>query len=105
MFRLSENDPPLASDFLSYFELKKAPGESCKGRGLSVFHALEHALHCADLFPDNGWTCVAEGQVQPGDGLVSSTGNTNNPHHRTFWRAIHLTPPAMAGQFTVVHNV
>lgn len=104
IYRLTAGTPPAASDFLSFYALGKCGEANCKGRGLSVFRQVEHAVHCASLFPANDWKCVAEGQMSPADGAISASDSNSNGH-RTYWPASGVTPQLLAERFLVVAHV
>jgi hypothetical protein len=104
IYRLTIDDPPAPTDFRSFYQLGRCGPSNCKGRGLSVFRAIEHALHCASLFPGSGWKFVAEGTVAHSDGVLSASDSNSNGH-RTFWPALGISPNSLATKFSVVADV
>jgi len=84
VFRIVNNEPPMAADFVSHFEsgkLLKAP--DCLRRGLSVFRELGDAVHQRRLFPRLG-RLIARGTLLAEHGKTRLTTG-KQPTHTTWW--------------------
>jgi hypothetical protein len=88
VFRLVRNNPPAASDFLSYAEEGKCPRrDPCLRCGLSVYRTLEDTVakhaELRERFPDIDFgQHVASATLSPEHG---KTKQTFAPTHTTWW--------------------
>jgi len=86
VYRITKNNPPNPSDFLSVHEsgriLRGANADAiCMSHGLSVFREISHAQHKRNLFPKLG-QFVAWTELSPTSGVAKATGE---PTHTTWW--------------------
>lgn len=84
VFRIVNNDPPLADDLASHLETGKLPkAVPCLRCGLSVFREVRDAMHQRLLIPKLGrW--VAKGTLKAEHGRTKLTTG-KQPTHTTWW--------------------
>ena len=86
VYRITEHNPPEASDFLTYHEEGKDlrdpnPTAVCRSHGISVYRNVEDARHRKSLLP--GVTLyIAAGTLTAEHGRMMPTGK---PTHMTWW--------------------
>ncbi len=84
IFRIVDNSPPTAADFVTHFEsgrLPKAP--VCLRCGLSVFEEFGDAVHQRRLLPKLG-RLIAQGTLSAEHGKTKLTTG-KQPTHTTWW--------------------
>lgn len=97
VFRLVNNDPPTAADFVTHHEsgrMRAAP--ECLRCGLSVFRELGDAIHQRRLFPRLG-QLIARGSLGADHGRTRLTTG-RQPTHTTWWP---YTDADRAGLFSI----
>lgn len=84
VFRIVNNDPPIADDLASHFETGKLPNAPpCLRCGLSVFREVRDAVHQKQLLPKLGrW--IAKGTLKSDHGKTKLTTG-KQPTHTTWW--------------------
>jgi hypothetical protein len=84
VFRIVNNDPPIADDLASHFETGKLPkAPACLRCGLSVFREVRDAVHQQLLIPKLGqW--IAKATLKAEHGKTKLT-NGKQPTHTTWW--------------------
>ncbi|WP_217597884.1 hypothetical protein [Cohnella sp. GbtcB17] len=95
VYRLVDNDPPTAHDFLSNFitQPNRTFTDICQACGLSVFKEKEDAIHQNELmaasiyFKRKGLPKkkLALGTTDPHSGLVKNTPTKDHKSHMTYW--------------------
>lgn len=84
VFRIVDNSPPIAADFVSHFESGRMPkAPECLRCGLSVFQELGDAIHQRRLLPKLG-RFIARGTLGVAHGKTKLTSG-NQPTHTTWW--------------------
>ncbi len=84
VFRVVNNNPPVAGDFATHFETGRLPqAPACLRCGLSVFRDHRDAVHLRKLFPKIGGL-VAVGDLKPLHGKTKLTSG-QQPTHTTWW--------------------
>jgi hypothetical protein len=82
-YRVTDNDPPTAADFQTWFEKgKEKPGKECECRGVSVFFDVRDAKHHRSLFRGG---FIAEGDLPDDSGKAKNTESRRFPSHVTWW--------------------
>ena len=86
LFRFVNNDPPQATDFVSYHSLgiKYRKSQHCEACGLSVLFSETYVkqLWKATPFVRKKYKYVAKGMVTPDWGKIAQTGRSS---HYTWW--------------------
>jgi hypothetical protein len=84
LYRFVSNDPPKATDFISYHLLGKAYANDkhCQACGLSVLRNEADVEYWRKLTPSLRKQYVAKGNVTSDWGTIAQTGSI--PHH-TWW--------------------
>jgi hypothetical protein len=85
VYHVTANNPPVASDFMSWLERgkKSKPGKDCERCGVSVFLDIRDAQHHLKLF--NRWgKFIAKGDLPVDSGKAKKT-ESSFPSHVTWW--------------------
>lgn len=84
VFRITKNNVPSGTDFLTHYELGKMKNAcQCLRRGLSVMRNAKDAMHQRNILPFLG-EYISIGNLSDEDGMLALT-NGKVPTHSTWW--------------------
>ncbi|MBX8812128.1 hypothetical protein [Pseudochrobactrum sp. AO18b] len=95
VYRAVEKLPLAPQHFHSWVKSgqKNAKATDCRHWGISVWDCLEAVEHARNINPLMRERFIAEGKLQPGDGVIKHTPTKSQPMHCTLWYDINVNMP------------